>query len=169
MDNIRKNTLIRRFEGLFGRKDKDVILSPLEGRIVPLKEVPDEVFSEEVLGKGVAVIPENGILFSPVTGRVDSVTDAKHAIVLISEKGIEILIHLGIDTVALKGAPFRPLVKAGDLVKPGDVLINFDIGAIKTAGFPVISPVLVVNADEYGRLIFASGTVKPGDTLITIK
>jgi PTS system beta-glucosides-specific IIC component len=169
MDTIRQNTLRRRFEGLFGRKNKSVILSPLEGRVVPLKEVPDEVFSEEVMGKGVAIIPERGTLFSPVTGRVDSVTDAKHAIVLISEKGVEVLIHIGIDTVALKGVPFRPLVKTGDPVKPGDLLINFDIGAIKAAGFPIISPVLIVNAGEYGGLVFASGAVKPGDTLITVK
>jgi glucose-specific phosphotransferase system IIA component len=168
MDDVRQNTILRYFKEFFGKKSKNMILSPLQGRIVPLKEVPDEVFSEEVMGKGVAIIPENGVLFSPVKGRVDSVADAKHAIVLVSENGVEIIIHIGIDTVALKGAPFNPLVKAGDRVKPGDILAKFNIAAIKAAGFSTVSPVLVANPDEFGSLSFASGLVKPGDILITL-
>jgi PTS system beta-glucosides-specific IIC component len=170
MGNIRQNTILHRFKKLLGGKSKNVILCPLEGRIIPLKEVPDEVFAEEVMGKGVAIIPEKGILFSPVKGRVDSVADAKHAIVLVSENSAEIVIHIGIDTVALKGAPFSLLVKAGDQVEPGDILIKFDIGAIRAAGFSTASPVLVVNSDRFGGLVFApAGPAKPGDILITLQ
>jgi PTS system beta-glucosides-specific IIC component len=168
MDDVRQNAILRYLKRFLGKKGKNVILSPLEGRIVPLKEVPDEVFAKEVMGKGVAIIPGTGLLFSPVKGRVDSVADAKHAIVLVSEEGAEIIIHIGIDTVALKGAPFNPLVKAGDLVKPGDILAEFNIAAIKAAGFSTVSPVLVANPDEFGSLRFASGLVKAGDTLTTL-
>jgi PTS system beta-glucosides-specific IIC component len=167
MDGTKKNTVFRRFGGLFGKKN--LILSPLKGRIVTLKEVPDEAFAGEVLGKGVAIIPSEGVLFSPVKGRVDSVADAGHAVVLVSEGGAEILIHIGIDTVTLKGAPFNPLVKAGDTVNPGDVLVRFDINAIRDAGFSTVSPVLVVNPGDFGGLSFASGSVKPGDPLITLR
>ncbi|MDR2143602.1 MAG: PTS glucose transporter subunit IIA [Treponema sp.] len=168
MDDMRQTAIFRHIKGFFRRKNKIVILSPLEGRIVPLKEVPDKVFAEEVMGKGLAIIPDTGILFSPIKGRVDSVANAKHAIVCVSEDGVEILIHIGIDTVTLKGVPFSPMVKAGDWVEPGDILAKFNIAAIKAADFSTVSPVLVTNFDEFGSLSFASGFAKPGDALITM-
>lgn len=142
--------------------------TPVEGEAVPLSAVPDPTFSQELLGKGAAIIPTNGRVVSPVNGKVLGIFRTCHALTLQSEDGAEILIHIGLDTVKLDGKHYTPHVKKGDPVKVGQLLIEFDLDAIKAAGYNTITPVLVCNVDEYKSVTGASGIVKTGDTLITL-
>jgi PTS system beta-glucosides-specific IIC component len=149
--------------------DKKIrVKSPMKGRIIPLAKVKDEVFSSEVLGKGIAVLPDAGTVVSPVNGTVDSVADAKHAVNLVGETGEEIMIHIGMDTVTLKGKPFTAKVKAGDKVKTGDVLLEVDLEAIRNAGLETVTPVVLLNTMNFKSLEYVSGDVRPGDLLFTI-
>jgi PTS system beta-glucosides-specific IIC component len=146
------------------------ITSPLNGKIVPLDEVKDEAFSSGLLGKGVAIIPDDGILISPVDGTVSSITDSKHAISLIGDTGAEILIHIGMDTVTLKGKSFAPKIKDDDKVKVGDTLIEFDIKSIKDAGLDTVTPIVIANAADYTKITFTDKKdVQVGDTLIILE
>jgi PTS system D-glucosamine-specific IIC component len=149
--------------------DSITVASPLTGKIVPLDQVKDEAFSSGVLGPGIAILPEEETLFSPIDGTVDSVTETKHAVNLIAENGLEILIHIGMDTVALKGAPFTPYVKDGDKVITGAPLIDFDTGAIKAAGLELVTPVALPNGDDYKITFTTAKSVKKGDPLITVE
>lgn len=129
-----------------------VIKSPLKGKIIPLSEVNDEVFSAEILGKGVAIIPEEGVVVSPVEGTVEAVLDSKHAIAIKSRDGIEILIHVGIDTVNLGGKYYNNFVKVGDNVKVGDKLLEFDIEEIINNGYEITTPVLICNSVDFNEI-----------------
>ena len=120
------------------KNDAIVIAAPIEGEVVTSAEIPDPVFSEEMMGKGVAIKPAVGKVFSPVDGEVAMVFDTKHAVTLASADGAEILIHIGLDTVSLGGAPFNVVVEAGSKVKTGDLLVEFDMDAIKAAGLEVL-------------------------------
>ncbi|MFV0504335.1 MAG: PTS glucose transporter subunit IIA [Lachnospirales bacterium] len=141
---------------MFGfKKNKDnskKIVSPLKGRAVPLKEVSDPTFSEEMLGKGMAVIPTEGTLISPVDGKVELLFDTNHAINLVSDDGMQILIHVGIDTVTLKGEHFEATTATGNIVKKGDTLLNFNIDGIKAAGLDIVTPIVILNTDEYKEI-----------------
>ena len=129
----------------FKGKDKgNLIYAPCRGRVVPLAEVPDPVFADKVLGDGFAVIPADG--------EVAMVFDTLHAVTLTSTRGAEILIHIGLDTVTLKGEPFKAHVAAGDKVKKGDLLIEADLDKIEKAGLNTIIPVLICNTDDYGKI-----------------
>lgn len=129
-----------------------VIKSPLKGKVIPLSEVNDEVFSAEILGKGVAIIPEEGVVVSPVEGTVEAVLDSKHAIAIKSRDGIEILIHVGIDTVNLGGKYYNNFVKVGDNVKVGDKLLEFDIEEIINNGYEITTPVLICNSVDFNEI-----------------
>ncbi|PHL19905.1 PTS sugar transporter subunit IIA, partial [Enterococcus faecium] len=115
--------------------------SPLTGKVLPLSEVPDQVFSSGVMGKGIAIDPEVGELVAPADGEITTIFPTGHAVGITTTDGAEILIHIGMDTVELNGNGYEILVKQGDLVKAGDLLIRFDIEAIKAAGYSVITPV----------------------------
>ena len=117
----------------FGKKG-EVLYAPIEGKAIALSEVNDPTFGEEMLGKGAAIIPTVGKVVAPIDGTVEMVFDTKHAISMNSESGIEILFHIGFDTVTLKGEPFTAHVTSGDQVKAGDLFLEFDIDAIKNAG-----------------------------------
>ncbi|MDR1215755.1 MAG: glucose PTS transporter subunit IIA [Treponema sp.] len=146
------------------------LASPLSGVLVPLEKVKDEAFSSGALGKGIAIVPDKGILTSPVDGIVDSITDAKHAISLVADNGAEILIHIGMDTVGLNGKPFSPKVTEGQRVKTGEVLIEFDIQAIKDAGLDTATPIVIANSDEFKTILFTeSERISTGDSLMTIE
>jgi PTS system beta-glucosides-specific IIC component len=146
------------------------LASPLSGKIVPLAEVKDEAFSSGALGQGIAILPDKGVLRSPVNGKVDSITDSKHAITLVGDNGAEILIHIGMDTVSLNGKPFTPKVKEGDKVKAGDVLIEFDMKAITEAGLDLVTPIIIANSDEYKKITFTKEkTVSSGDVLLYLE
>ena len=145
------------------------VQSPLSGTAVALSEVNDPTFADEILGKGVAIIPDKGLAVSPVNGTVEEMFDSLHAISLMSDDGIEILIHIGLDTVKLEGKYYKALVKRGDKVKIGSPLIQFDIEKIKAAGFDIITPVVVTNSDNYGDMIAVTGQhVNAGDALIKV-
>lgn len=143
------------------------IYSPLNGKCVPLSEVNDPTFSEEILGKGVAIIPSEGKVVSPVNGTVEMIFDTLHAVALTSDDGAEILIHVGLDTVKLNGKHYKAIAKNGDTVKVGDILIEFDKDAIKSEGFDIITPVIVSNSGDYGDILTITGeNVKTGDSII---
>ena len=149
--------------------ESGIISSPMNGKIVKLGDVPDEAFSGKVLGDGVAIEPSEGKLYAPFDGKVEMVFDTKHAINLISDDGCELLMHIGIDTVSLKGKYFETHVSAGDRVKKGDLLISFDVDGIKKEGFKTVTPIVVCNHEDYkGIKVIDSGNVKTGDKLIEI-
>ena len=129
-----------------------VIKSPLKGKVIPLSEVNDEVFSAEILGKGVAIIPEEGVVVSPVEGTIEAVLDSKHAIAIKSRDGIEILIHVGIDTVNLGGKYYNNFVKVGDNVKVGDKLLEFDREEIINNGYEITTPVIICNSVDFNEI-----------------
>lgn len=145
------------------------IKAPVSGIIVPLSSVPDEAFAGGSMGKGIAIQPDNGRLVAPFSGTVAHVIKSSHAVILEHESGLQILLHIGIDTVSLKGEGFTSHVSTGDQVKEGQLLIEFDPEKIKGAGYSVVTPVIITNAgDLAGDLTFSSGPVKAGqDTLIT--
>ena len=151
-------------------KNNSIIVAPIEGNAISLEEVGDGVFSEGMLGKGVAIEPAVGRAVSPVDGVVSTVFDTKHAVGLTSDNGVEVLIHIGLDTVKLNGKHFATHVKAGDQVKAGDLLVEFDIEKIKEAGYPTVTPVIVTNTDSYEEVeAIAKGVVKEKDKLISVR
>ena len=146
-----------------------IVFSPIEGNAISLDKVNDGVFSEGMLGKGVAIEPSVGRAVSPINGVVSTVFETKHAIGLTSDDGVEILIHIGIDTVKLNGEHFNTHVKAGDKVKVGDILVEFDIEKIKEAGYPTVTPVIITNTDSYENIeTLADGSVKEKEKLLSI-
>ncbi|QLY78432.1 beta-glucoside-specific PTS transporter subunit IIABC [Clostridium intestinale] len=138
---------------------KTVINAPLKGVVVPLSQVDDDAFSSEAMGKGVAIIPDEGKLYSPFSGKVAAIFNTKHAIGLVSDDGVEILIHVGIDTVKLEGKYFKTTLKTGDAVKEGDLLLEFDSQAIKEAGYDIITPVIITNTDKFLEVIETEDTI----------
>ncbi|MDF2609289.1 MAG: ptsG: system glucose-specific component [Lachnospiraceae bacterium] len=146
------------------------IFAPMSGKVMPLKKVDDGVFSEGMLGNGAAIDPEDGIVVAPFDGTVSMVFDTKHAIGLASNDGIELLIHIGIDTVQLNGKCFDVKVKAGDAIKKGDVLANVDLKGIVEAGYRTVTPIIVSNTDDYENIsIAAEGKVRKQDKLLIVK
>ncbi|AVQ37477.1 PTS beta-glucoside transporter subunit EIIBCA [Clostridium botulinum] len=146
------------------------IASPLSGKLIPLSQVNDDVFSGELLGKGMAIVPNNGNVVSPIEGIVSTVLESKHAVALQGDNGVEILIHIGLDTVNLEGKHFKSCVKNGDKVKIGDKLIEFDINEIKKLGYDTVSPVIICNSDKYETIVGEKeNEVTFGNSIIKIK
>lgn len=135
----------------------DVVYAPLTGKAVELKEVNDPTFAEEILGKGAAIIPAEGKVYAPVDGTVTALFETKHAIGFESTGGMEVLIHVGLDTVKLKGKYFTAHVDAGQEVKKGQLLLEFDMDAIKKEGYDVITPVIITNAYDYSDVLAVTG------------
>ncbi|MGY3835740.1 beta-glucoside-specific PTS transporter subunit IIABC [Bacillus atrophaeus] len=149
--------------------DGEMIHSPIKGEVKALSEVNDSVFSAEIMGKGFAIVPEEGLAVAPVSGTITSVFKTKHAIGITSDRGAEVLIHIGLDTVQLDGRHFDVLVKEGAKVSPGDPLVSFDIEKIKAAGYDVITPVIITNTDQYAvTAVKESGTVKTNEALLAL-
>ena len=150
---------------------KDTVLAAcLTGTVVPLAEVKDEAFASGALGDGIAIEPTDGELVAPADGEISSTFETHHAVGMTTVDGAELLMHIGIDTVKLGGKHFTYLVKEGDKVRKGQPLIRFDIEAIKAEGYPVTTPLIVCNTDEYAAVTpKASGTVKQGDALLELK
>lgn len=150
---------------------KDTVLSAcLNGTVVPLADVKDEAFASGALGDGIAIEPTDGELVAPADGEISSTFETHHAVGMTTADGAELLMHIGIDTVKLGGKHFTYLVNEGDKVKKGQPLIRFELEAIKAEGYPVTTPLIVCNADDYAAVAAkASGTVKQGDALLELK
>ena len=150
---------------------KDTVLSAcLNGTVVPLADVKDEAFASGVLGDGIAIEPTDGELVAPADGEISSTFETHHAVGMTTADGAELLMHIGIDTVKLGGKHFACLVNEGDKVKKGQPLIRFELEAIKAEGYPVTTPLIVCNTDDYAAVAAkASGTVKQGDALLELK
>ena len=146
------------FKKLFG-KPMDELCAPVAGNAVPVSQVPDPTFAEELLGKGIAIEPTEGKILAPCDATVDMMFETGHAISLVADFGAELLIHVGLETVSLKGEHFTIHCANGDKVKKGDLLIEFDLEAIKAAGFNTITPMLVCNSADYGT--FKTNVGKP--------
>ncbi len=150
---------------------KDTVLSAcLNGTVVPLADVKDEAFASGVLGDGIAIEPSDGELVAPADGEISSIFETHHAVGMTTADGAELLMHIGIDTVKLGGKHFTYLVNEGDKVKKGQPLIRFELEAIKAEGYPVTTPLIVCNTDDYAAVeAKASGAVKQGDALLELK
>lgn len=156
------------FGKLFGGGIK--VLAPLSGEVTPVALVNDPTFSEELLGKGAAVKPDGGRVVSPVDGTVTQMFETGHAVSLTSEDGVEVLIHVGLDTVKLKGRHFTARAKTGEKVKAGDLLMEFDREAIAAEGFDTVTVVVICNSDDFKKVEAVSAeAVKELDDLIVIK
>jgi beta-glucoside PTS system EIICBA component len=150
-------------------KEKLVLGAPLSGQTISLSKVSDEAFSQGILGKGAAILPVEGMVYAPVNGKVETVFDTKHAIGLVSDEGVEILIHVGIDTVELGGKYYEAKVKQGERVTKGQLLLEFDMDSMKKAGYDITTPIIVSNAEDFLEvLVTDKGTVKAKDDFLTI-
>lgn len=145
------------------------VLNPLAGEIVSLNQVKDATFSQEILGKGVAVVPAEGVVYAPFDGKVDMMFETGHAVGLTSDKGVELLIHVGIDTVNLKGQYFHPMKKTGDEVKKGDVLLTFEKEKIEQE-YDLMTPVIISNTNRYQEIkAVKTGKANVLDSILTIR
>ena len=150
------------FDKLFGKAEKvngNHVYAPMEGKAVSITEVPDPTFAEGMLGNGIAIEPTDGKVCAPCDATVDMMFSTGHAVSLVSDSGIEILIHVGLETVSLEGKPFKIAVQNGDKVKKGQLLMEADLEAIKAAGLPTITPVVICNTDNYPK--FKTNVGKP--------
>ena len=146
-----------------------MMYSHLNGTVVDLEDVEDDVFSQKILGEGIAVEPSEGKLYAPCDGKVDSIFDTKHAVNILSADGAEVLLHIGIDTVKLGGKHFESHVSDGQEIKKGDLLITFDIEAIKSEGYKVTTPLIIGNTDDYSAIAAAAkGKISAGSEILNI-
>ncbi|MBE5977327.1 PTS sugar transporter subunit IIA [Lacrimispora xylanisolvens] len=132
-----------------GGGNKEEILAPVEGLAVPLSEVKDPAFSQEILGKGMAIIPSKGRIVAPVSGVLSVMFETMHAVSITADNGAEVMIHVGLDTVKLKGEGFQSFKKQGERVKAGELLLEFDLKGIQAKGYDLITPVIILNTMEY--------------------
>ena len=147
---------------------QEIIASPLIGNVVPLDQVPDQVFASGAMGKGIAIDPTDGVIVAPAKATVNLVFPTGHAIGLTTENGVELLIHIGMDTVSLAGKGFKTYVEAGDVVEAGQKLIEFDLATIRDAKLPVITPVIVTNTADFDDVLTTKeARVNTGDYLLT--
>ena len=152
------------------RKQDAVMAAHMNGTVVPLAEVQDEAFATCVLGEGVAIEPAEGKLFAPADAVVDNLFDTHHAIGLVTGDGVEVLLHIGINTVELGGKHFEAHVQVGDKVKKGDLLLSFDIDAVKAAGYLCTTPMIICNTDDYQSVKpLAQGEIKSGTPILEVK
>lgn len=165
--------MLKSLNTLFGntKKKPDLELQAfLEGKTVSLKDVPDQIFSKKILGSGIATMPSKQVLMAPVDGTVAAVmTRTRHSCCIRGEKGLEVLLHVGVNTVEMNGDGFELLVTNGQKVKAGDPLITFSLEKIKAAGLPVVSSLIITEMGEYHRASFHNGIeVKKGDMIASL-
>ena len=145
----------------------EVVYAPITGEAVPAEKIQDPTFAAEALGRSVGIIPSEGKVYAPFDGSVDMVFDTKHAIALSTDDGLEVLIHVGVDTVNLEGKGYVAHVESGAEVKKGDLLLTFDMDVIKAAGYKTDTPVIITNTDEYSDIrVLAEGPVRAGDAVL---
>ena len=148
------------------RKEGGFLVAPQNGRVASLREIPDEVFSEKILGDGVAIVPSDDDVVSPVRGEVVQVADTGHAFCIRSDDGVEILIHIGVNTIGLKGKGFTSFVSSGQRVNAGDLIGKADIKLIEQSGYPIHTAVLITNMQDIKDIDLAEGSAEAGKTKI---
>ena len=162
------------FSKLFGEKTDSAgtidIVAPLSGEIVNIEDVPDVVFAEKIVGDGIAIKPSGNKMVAPVDGTIGKIFETNHAFSIESDNGIELFVHFGIDTVELKGEGFKRIAEEGQLVKKGDVIIEFDLPLLEEKAKSTLTPVVISNMDEIKEMIKLTGQVTVGETpVIRIK
>ena len=168
------------FDKLFGNKAEEeetakffgqskTVLAPIRGKVLAQADIPDETFAQGILGPGCGIEPTGKTVYAPFDGTVNQVASTLHAVGLTSEDGIEILVHVGMDTVKRDGKGFDPQVKDGETVKKGQLLMKFDLDGIKADGYDVTTPIVVTNADEFTIKTVAEGAVVPGAALLKLE
>lgn len=154
---------------IFKKKDMP-IGSPLKGKCVSIKDVSDPTFADEILGKGIAIIPEDGRVYAPADGQITTIFPTGHAVGMTTEDGVELLIHVGIDTVSLQGEGFKIIAKDGQTVKKGDLLLDVNLEKVRKAGYDIITPVIVCNTGEFAEInTYIGKSMNIGDTIMEIK
>ena len=149
-------------------KTGTVIAAPIKGECIPLSKVADPTFAEEILGKGIAIMPTEGRVCAPADGEITTVFPTGHAVGLTTHDGIEVLIHVGLDTVQLKGQFFQIKVETGQSVKKGDLLIEADLEEIRNAGYDTVTPMIICNSTDFSEITCKTeGTVEVGEEMIT--
>lgn len=158
------------FDKLFGSKQataKEVnVYAPLSGEIVNIEDVPDVVFSEKIVGDGVAIRPNGDTIVAPVNGTIGKIFETNHAFSIESDEGVELFVHFGIDTVELKGEGFTRLAQEGQAVKAGDPIIKFDLELLESKAKSVLTPVVISNMDEISNLDKKVGQVVAGESVV---
>lgn len=150
-------------------KGEHELLSPADGEIVSLEDVPDATFAEKMLGDGFAVIPSGNEIYSPADGELSVLFPTKHAFAVTTDSGLELLVHVGIDTVELNGEGYTAYVKQGDKVQKGDLILTLDTEFIKGKGKNLITPVIVTNMDAVEKIDVKSGEIKHGEKAADVK
>ena len=155
---------------MFEKNAKTISLKAVEdGRTIPMDEVNDQTFAQELLGPGIAIVPSNGTVVSPINGTIATVMDTKHAVCIQGEDGLELIVHAGLDTVELTGKYYQTYKEIGDQVKAGDVLLEFDLEEITKAGYDVTTPIVITNLGEYKITKCLTGQqVKAGEEVIQL-
>ncbi|WP_242875977.1 PTS sugar transporter subunit IIA [Cellulosilyticum sp. I15G10I2] len=142
------------------------LYAPIEGTIKRIEEVPDTLFAQKMVGDGIAIEPASGIVKAPCDGKVVQIASTNHAVGIETDLGLEILIHVGIDTVELKGDGFKRIVEVGTIVNKGDILLEIDLERVKALGKPIITPVIITNTERTDITYKAEGAVKVGHTVV---
>jgi glucose-specific phosphotransferase system IIA component len=155
--------------GFFKKNKKVKIISPMEGSVVSLKEVPDEVFSKGLLGDGIAIMPSSGTIVSPMTGIVSRIFSTNHAFLISNKNGIEVMVHIGLDTVELKGEGFKRLIKEGSKVNAGVPIISVNLEYLKSKEKNIITPILINCEKPIEINKHKVGTIREGESLMEIK
>lgn len=155
---------------MFEKNAKTISLKVVEdGRTIPMDEVNDQTFAQELLGPGIAIVPSNGTVVSPINGTIATVMDTKHAVCIQGEDGLELIVHAGLDTVELNGKYYQTYKEIGDQVKAGDVLLEFDLEEITKAGYDVTTPIVITNLGDYKITKCLTGQqVKAGEEVIQL-
>ena len=168
------------FDKLFGNKAEEeetakffgqskTVLAPIRGKVLAQADIPDETFAQGILGQCCGIDPTEGKVYAPIDGEITQAPDSGHALGIQGVGDVEVLIHVGVDTVEMKGDGFSPKVKVGDKIKKGDLLLEMDLGKIAAAGHPAVVITVITNTDDFaGVEVVASGTVEPGADLIKI-
>ena len=155
---------------MFEKNAKTISLKAVEdGRTIPMDEVNDQTFAQELLGPGIATVPSNGTVVSPINGTIATVMDTKHAVCIQGEDGLELIVHAGLDTVELNGKYYQTYKEIGDQVKAGDVLLEFDLEEITKAGYDVTTPIVITNLGDHKITKCLTGQqVKAGEEVIQL-
>lgn len=155
---------------MFEKNAKTISLKAVEdGRTIPMDEVNDQTFAQELLGPGIAIVPSNGTVVSPINGTIATVMDTKHAVCIQGEDGLELIVHAGLDTVELNGKYYQTYKEIGDQVKAGDVLLEFNLEEITKAGYDVTTPIVITNLGDYKITKCLTGQqVKAGEEVIQL-